>query len=67
MGDLICLLATVRTLKCLRYCVLPFVVKGVPMDPNSENAFPEKKKNNQTPYIWRLLKNVNISERKSEK
>ena len=26
-------------LNWLRYCTLPLVVKGVPMDPNSENAF----------------------------
>ena len=30
-------------LKWSRYCVLPLVVKGVPMDPDSENAFSEKK------------------------
>ena len=29
------------TLKWSRYWALPLVVKGVPMDPNSENAFPE--------------------------
>ena len=27
------------TLKWLRYCALPLVVKGVPMDPNSEKVF----------------------------
>ena len=31
----------VLTLKWSRYWALPMVVNGVPMDPNSENAFPE--------------------------
>ena len=29
------------TLKWSRHWALPLVVKGVPMDPNSENAFPD--------------------------
>ena len=32
-------------LRVWRYSVLPLVVKGVPMDPNSEKYFPE--------WIWR--------------
>ena len=30
------------TLKWSRYSVLPLVVKGVPMDPNSESPFPNE-------------------------
>ena len=29
------------TLKWSRYWAIPLVVKGVPMDPNPENAFPK--------------------------
>ena len=41
LGLLFFFLLNILTLKWSRYWVLPLVVKGVPMDPNSENAFPE--------------------------